>query len=247
MGIFKRLFSAAPERETHPYCAAIVAAGGSSQRMQGENKLFAPLGDTVVLGLALQALETCPLIDEIVLVIRGADIVRGADLCAELGLTKVTKILAGGDTRSASVQIGLGEISSRAKLVAIHDGARPLVSQAVLETVIRAAAASGAAAPGVPVKDTIKVVAEGLVQETPDRKHLLAVQTPQVFDADLYKAALQKALLEGAELTDDCMAVERLGMPVRMTPGDYANIKITTPEDLATAALIYSRRDGYCE
>ena len=116
--------------------------------------------------------------------------------------------------------------------IAVHDGARPFVTQEVLEEVIRKAAECGAAAPAVPVTDTIKRAKAGVVEETLDRETLFAIQTPQVFEASLLKAALQKAAEEGVTLTDDCGAVERLGMRISLTRGDRANLKLTTPTDL---------------
>lgn len=129
-----------------------------------------------------------------------------------------------------------------AQLIAIHDAARPLVTEEVVAETVEAAARSGAAAPAVPVKDTIKRVVDGVVESTPDRSQLFAVQTPQVFEHGLILGALEKAAADGAELTDDCSAVERLGVPVRLTVGSYDNIKLTTLEDLAVAEAILERR-----
>lgn len=145
----------------------------------------------------------------------------------------------GGDTRTASVLAGVREAEEGASLIAVHDGARPLVSQSVLEQVILRARECGAAAPAVPVKDTLKQAKDGVVTATPDRASLYAVQTPQVFEAALIRTALTKALEEGASLTDDCSAVERLGVGVALTRGDYRNIKITTPEDLAIGEALF--------
>ena len=124
------------------------------------------------------------------------------------------------------------------KLAAIHDGARPLISQAVIDRTVRAAHSYGAAAPAIPVKDTVKVVKSGLVMATPDRDTLRAVQTPQVFDFDLLRGALKKAEEEGTSVTDDCSAVERMGMSVKLVEGDEGNLKVTTPLDLKIAELL---------
>jgi len=124
------------------------------------------------------------------------------------------------------------------KLVAVQDGARPLITGAVIDRTVRAAHTYGAAAPAIPVKDTIKVVQGGLVAETPDRSTLRAVQTPQVFDADLLKGALKKAKDAGAAVTDDCSAVELMGMSVKIVEGDERNIKVTTPMDLKIAEIL---------
>ena len=138
---------------------------------------------------------------------------------------------------------GLEAVPEETELVAVHDGARPLVSPEVITKVILKAAKFGAAAPAIPVKDTIKVSKTGGVDETPDRKTLFAVQTPQVFDVELLRGALQNAKKKGLSLTDDCSAVEALGMTVLLTDGSEENIKITTPLDLEIAELILKRRE----
>ena len=239
-GLLGRLFRRRREEELR--CSAVVPAAGSSARM-GQDKLLLPLGEQPVLLHTLRALELCPYITEIVVVTREELIVPIGQLCRDAALEKVRKVIVGGATRSHSVLAGLGELSPDAELAAIHDGARPLVSQAVLEAVIRRAAECGAAAPAVPVKDTVKRARDGLVAATLDRAELRAVQTPQVFQTDLIKTALQKALEDGAELTDDCAAVERLGIGVALTEGDYCNLKLTTPEDLAVAEALLAWRE----
>ena len=238
-GLLGRLFR---RRREELRCSAVVPAAGSSTRM-GQDKLLLPLGEQPVLLHTLRALELCPHITEIVVVTREELIVPIGQLCRDAALGKVRKVIVGGATRSHSVLAGLGELSPDAELAAIHDGARPLVSQAVLEAVIRRASECGAAAPAVPVKDTVKRARDGLVTATLDRAELRAVQTPQVFQVDLIKTALQKALEDGAELTDDCAAVERLGIGVSLTQGDYCNLKITTPEDLAVAEALLAWRE----
>lgn len=213
--------------------------------MEGQDKLLLPLEEQPVLLHTLRALELCPYLAEIIVVTREDLIVPIGQLCRDAGLSKVRKVIVGGATRTHSVLAGLGELPSGAELVAIHDGARPLVSQEVLETVIFRAAECGAAAPAVPVKDTIKTVAEdGAVTGTPDRSTLRAVQTPQVFEADLLKAALQSALENEVPVTDDCSAVERLGKVVYLIDGDEENLKITTPVDLVIAEAILAEREG---
>ena len=239
-GLLGRLFRRRREEELR--CSAVVPAAGSSTRMV-QDKLLLPLGEQPVLLHTLRALELCPYITEIVVVTREELIVPIGQLCRDAALEKVRKVIVGGATRSHSVLAGLGELSPDAELAAIHDGARPLVSQAVLEAVIRRAAECGAAAPAVPVKDTVKRARDGLVAATLDRAELRAVQTPQVFQTDLIKTALARALAEGAELTDDCAAVERLGIGVALTEGDYCNLKLTTPEDLAVAEALLAWRD----
>ena len=170
-------------------------------------------------------------------------IVPVGQLCRDCALDKVTKVLIGGATRADSVLAGVEEVSDRAELIAVHDGARPLVTVEVIDEAIRKAAECGAAAPAVPVKDTIKRAVDGVVAETPDRAQLFAIQTPQVFDGDLLLGALRKAVEDGAAITDDCSAVERIGMKVCLTEGSYENIKITTPADMLVAEAILHSRD----
>lgn len=238
MGLFRRR-----KKEAGPSCSAVVVAAGSSTRM-GFDKVLAEVGGVPVLVRALTAFQEAPSISEVVVVTRTELVPDAARLCQDYGLSKVSKVIRGGDTRTQSARLGTLECSPKAKLIAIHDGARPFVTVRVIEDAVAQAAAGGAAAPAVPVKDTVKIARDGLVERTPDRSELYAVQTPQVFDGDLIRAALQKALDDGAELTDDCAAVERLGKEVLLTDGSYENIKITTPEDMAIAAALLQRREG---
>lgn len=235
-GIFARLKRR--KQADHPFCTAVVPAAGSAIRMEGRDKVMEPLSGVPVLARTLQALDRCPKIDEIVVVTREDLIVPVSQLCKEYEISKASKVVRGGDTRVKSVFLGLKDVSSKAELIAIHDGARPLVSQEVLEEVLTCGASTGAAAPAIPVKDTIKRAKDHLVTETPDRKELFAVQTPQVFERALIAGALHKALEEGWELTDDCSAVEQLGMRVTLTQGTEENIKLTTPIDFAFAEAI---------
>jgi len=158
------------------------------------------------------------------------------DLCH--GFDKVMAVVCGGSSRPESVEHGLSALSSKVKLAAIQDGARPLVTWQVIDRTVRAADAYGAAAPAVTVKDTIKEIRGGIVANTPDRSTLRAVQTPQVFDVNLLRGALKKAAQENIPITDDCSAVELLGASVRLVEGDERNLKITTPLDLKIAELL---------
>lgn len=233
------------KKDRAPFCTAVVPAAGSSTRMEGQDKILLPLGDLPVLARTLLALEDCPLIHEIVVVTREDLIVPVSQLCKDFGIEKATHIVVGGANRTLSVLSGIREASPSAELIAIHDGARPFVTEEVLEEVLAAAAQCGAAAPAVPVTDTVKRASGGMVEETLDREALFAVQTPQVFEASLIKAALQRAAEEGLSLTDDCAAVERLGMSVRLTAGDRANIKLTTPTDLDLGLGILNGRGEF--
>ena len=226
-----------------PTCTAILAASGSSQRMGGENKLLLPLDGMPVLAHTLRAVDAAQSVDEIVIAAREEDLLTYAELCKTYGVRKPVKVVVGGATRQESVLRAALEARADAKLLAVQDGARPLVTPELFDAVVLRAAVCAAAAPAVPVHDTIKLARDRRVTETPDRSMLFAVQTPQVFDAGLLKAALQSALTEHAALTDDCSAVERLGKAVYLTDGDEENIKITTPLDLIVAEAILRRRE----
>ena len=217
-------------------CGAVIVAAGSASRMGGIDKVMAQLkGETMILR-TVRAFQQCDAVKEIVIVTR-EDLIRPiSSLCAQMD--KVNAVVAGGKSRQESVWLGLNALSKDVKLAAIHDGARPLISNAVIDRTVRAAHTYGAAAPAVPVKDTIKVVKSGLVMATPDRANLRAVQTPQVFDFDLLRGALKKAEEENANLTDDCSAVERMGFSVKIVEGEEGNIKVTTPMDLKIAEML---------
>lgn len=228
-----------------PRCAALVAAAGSSSRMGGINKLLEPLDGIPVLVRTLTALERAQRVDSIVIATREEDLITVSQLCKTYGITKCKKVIRGGEDREHSVLLAALEAEPDTELLAVQDGARPLVSPDLIDRVIEAAQRCGAAAPAVPVKDTVKTVREdGAVEETLERSRLRAVQTPQVFEASLLKAALQAALEEGAVLTDDCSAVERLGKVVYLIEGEETNLKITTPTDLILAeALLAAEED----
>lgn len=218
---------------------AVLVAAGSSTRM-GFDKLSFDLGGETVLERSVRAFDECPEVDELVIVTgaSGENAQRAAARCK-----KPVRLVKGGSTRAESARSGVA--AAHGRLVAVHDAARPFVSQSVIADTIAAAARCGAAAPAVPVKDTIKTVAEdGAVTGTPDRSTLRAVQTPQVFEADLLKASLQSALENEVPVTDDCSAVERLGKVVYLIDGDEDNLKITTPVDLVIAEAILAEREG---
>ncbi len=217
-------------------CGAVIVAAGNASRMGGIDKIMADLQGEPVIVRTVRSFQVCDAIREIVIVTREELLVPIMSLCAKF--PKVKAVVTGGNSRLESVHNGLNALSSKVKLAAIHDGARPLVSWQVIDRTVRAANSYGAAAPAVPVKDTIKKVQGGLVSETPDRSCLRAVQTPQVFDFDLLRGALKKAKEDGAAVTDDCSCVERIGFKVKIVEGDERNIKITTPMDLKIAALL---------
>ncbi len=210
MAFFKKFRDA-----QRPCCAALVAAAGSSSRMGGVNKLLQPLDGIPVLARTLTALQMARRIDEIVVAAREEDFLEISQLCRTYGITKCTKVIRGGESRAHSVLLAALEAGEGMELLAVQDGARPLVTPELIDDVAEQAARCGAAAPAVAVKDTIKAVRDdGTVAETLDRAALRAVQTPQIFESALLKAALQAAVEGGIPITDDCSAVERLGKRV---------------------------------
>ena len=222
------------------YCGAVIVAAGSASRMGGIDKVMAPLGGEPMILRTVRAFEDCETVKEIVIVTREDLMGPIAEICS--GFTKIRSVVQGGSSRQESVKLGLLAFSKEVRLAAVHDGARPLVSGELIDKVIRAAHSYGAAAPAIPVKDTIKVFEGGFIAATPDRSTLRAVQTPQVIDRDLLLGALEKAEQEGTALTDDCSAVEHIGMRVRLVEGEERNLKVTTPLDLKIAELLLEEK-----
>lgn len=226
-----------------PHCTALVAAAGASTRMGGVDKLMEPLDGVPVLVRTLEALQRASRVDEIVIAAREEELVEISRLCHTYGIEKCAKVVRGGENRVHSVLLAALEASPDTDLLAVQDGARPLVTPELVDRVAAAAARCGAAAPAIPIKDTVKtVLADSAVEQTLNRDVLRAVQTPQVFEASLLKAALQAALESGEPVTDDCSAVERLGKTVFLVDGEEENLKITTPLDLILAEAILLAR-----
>ncbi len=226
-------------------CSMVVAAAGASTRMGGQDKLTADLAGVPVLMRTLCAIDGAALVSEIVVAAQPEKLEEIAALCARAALHKPVKVIRGGASRVESVLAAALECDRGTELIAIHDGARPLIRPELIDDMIRAGYRTQAAAPAVPVTDTVKIAdSSGMVLSTPDRASLYAVQTPQVFQANILKAALQAALADAAAITDDCAAVERLGKQVWLVPGDPANIKITTPADLAVAEALLRQREA---
>ena len=225
-------------RKTLPlkYCGAVIVAAGTASRMGGIDKVMAMLDGEPMIVRTVRTFQECTAVKEIVIVTREDLITKVTSLCGKF--EKVRAVVVGGKDRAESVKNGLGMLSKDVKLVAVQDGARPLITEAVIDRTIRAAHTYGAAAPAIPVKDTIKIVEGGIVSSTPERSTLKAIQTPQVFDLDLLKGALKKAFQDGAAITDDCSAVELLGFKVKIVEGDERNIKVTTPMDLKIAQML---------
>lgn len=223
---------------------AVLLAAGNSTRMGGSrSKVLEELGGRPALCRSLEVLDRCPLIGEICLVCRERD--RGDMLPLTSGLATPVRVVPGGAQRQDSVEQGVEALTGPWEYVAIHDGARPLVTEEVLAAVCRDAMAYGAATAAVPSKDTCKLADEaGFVAATPARDRLWAVQTPQAFSLALYREALGKARAAGQSYTDDCQLIEAAGGSVKLTMGDYRNIKLTTPEDLLAARAYLGGEGG---
>ena len=217
---------------------AVIAAAGSSQRMDGVDKVWAKLGGKPVLARVIDAFQKCNSIDQIVVVLSHENLKQWQQLVTEPGWSKVTDVCPGGERRQDSVAAGLSRLSN-CSWVVIHDGARPLVTIDLIEHGLEAAAETGAAVAAVPVTDTIKVAGDDMiVQETPPRHNLWTVQTPQVFRFDIIDEAYRQARYE---VTDDAGLVEQSGYKVKLYLGSYDNIKVTTPDDLAVAQILWEK------
>jgi len=212
----------------------VIVAAGTSQRMAGINKLFAPLKGKPLLAWSVDTCQGCSLVQQIVLVLNDKDLARGQKLKEERDWFKVT-LCSGGARRQNSVRQGLRQIKD-CDWIMIHDGARPFLTLNLIENGLKVARQAGAAAAAVPVKDTIKLAdSDRLIEETLQRDKLWAAQTPQIFSFDVITRAYEDL---AAEVTDDAAAVERVGHRVQLYMGDYKNIKVTTAEDLSLARII---------
>ena len=206
-----------------PLNTVVIVAAGSSQRM-GQDKLTLQIGGKTVMERTLLAFEACELIHEIIIVTREDRLLEMADLGAQCGITKLRKVVIGGSTRAGSSLAGVTAANRKSTLIGIHDAARPLITPEGITAVYQAAQNHQAAAPVLP------------------RENLAAVQTPQVFQADLIRAALTEAIQKELSITDDCSAVEAMGIPIEAVDGWEENIKITTPLDVVIAEEILRRR-----
>ena len=221
-----------------PKVGAIIAAAGESRRMNGIDKVFAPLGGKPVLSRVLAAFDGCDFINHIVVVVSENNVEKCRELIAGKKRSRPIEVCAGGKRRQDSVAAGLARLDE-CDWVVIHDGARPLVTKELIERGLEAAQETGAAVAAVPVTDTIKVAGDDrIVRQTPPRQNLWAVQTPQVFRPGIISKAYQKA---AGEVTDDASLVERLGNKVKLYMGSYDNIKITNSDDLLIAEALLER------
>jgi 2-C-methyl-D-erythritol 4-phosphate cytidylyltransferase len=220
--------------------AAIIAAAGDSQRMGGIDKMFAPIGGRPALARVIDTFQKCKLIDQIIVVMNSKNIEDCRRLVAVEGWNKVRDICLGGKQRQDSVAEGLKRLKY-GEWVVIHDGARPLVTIDLIERGMEAAKETGAAVAAVLVTDTIKVAGAGdIVRQTLPRQNLRAVQTPQVFRIDVIQNTYRHIF---GDVTDDASLVEKAGYKVKLYTGSYANIKITTPDDLAMAEALWKKHE----
>jgi 2-C-methyl-D-erythritol 4-phosphate cytidylyltransferase len=220
--------------------SAIIVAAGGSERMGGVDKMFAPINGRPALARVLDTFQRCKKIDTIIVVVNTKNIEACRKMAAVEGWSKVKDIVPGGKRRQDSVAEGLKCVKD-AEWVVIHDGARPLVTIEIIERGLAAAKETGAAVAAVPVTDTIKEVQDGeIVSKTLPRQNLRTVQTPQVFRRDIIVKAYQHA---AGDVTDDAALVEQAGYRVKLYLGSYANIKITTPDDLAVAEALVKKHE----
>lgn len=235
----KKLFR---RKQKDPHCSVVVVAAGSSERMGGD-KMLMTLGAKPVIIRTLMAFQKSPMVDDIVVVTKMEKITAIADMIKLYDITKVTQVISGGATRGESSLAGVSAVRRGAKLIAIHDGARPLVSQELIERVVKEANEHFSAVPVLPSTDTLKRVdSRGVIVEGVDRASVFRVQTPQVFDADIIKGALTKAVEKRLPITDDCSAVDMMGFSTYTVEGDAGNIKLTLPEDMVLAEAILKSR-----
>ncbi len=239
----------------HPFTSAVILAGGIGSRMREgsahtdsapSTKQFLSLEGEPVILHTIRSFEACPSIDEIILVVREEERPLYRPMLIDAEITKVTKIVAGGETRQDSAYAGLLAVDRSCAFIAIHDGARPLITPEQITAVAREAYRIGAAAAASRVKDTVKITdGPGYVRETPDRSTVWTASTPQIFKVEEYRASVYLGRESKRSVTDDCSLVEAVGFPVKMVDIGYQNLKITTREDLYFAkAILQMRRDG---
>ena len=231
------------KKDKFPTCSAVVLAAGSSQRM-GQEKTLMTIGGMPVLVRTLLAFEKSEHVDEIIVVTRVDRIEETAALCHGNGISKLKMVIGGGATRMESALAGVSACQKDAKLIAIHDGARPLVTQDLISRTVFAADKYISAVPVIPSTDTLKVVDEnGVITATVDRSCIYRVQTPQIFHAEMIKGALTKAAKDNLPITDDCSAMDMMGVKTHVVEGDVDNIKLTTPNDIVFAEAIIKNRE----
>ena len=221
--------------------AVIVAAGNSTRMGKGVSKQLLKLAGVPVLARTLHAFSQSGYIDEIIVVTRPEDMREISTILTTYGIKKPVRLVAGGATRAESVKRGVEAISKKTKFVAIHDGARCLITPQMIKKVLRAAYMHRAATAACTVHDTVKIATKrGFIARTENRDLVWLAQTPQVFDVNLYRAALANVKDEG--VTDDNQLIEAIGYPVKLVDTGADNLKITRPEDLPRAQAILAQR-----
>ncbi len=236
--LYNRVVSSNMKTGNQQKVGAVIVAAGSSRRMGGVDKVLALLGGKPILARVVDAFQGCNPIDQIVVVLSEQSLERGKQLVVEQGWSKVIDVCVGGRRRQDSVVAGLSRLSN-CDWVVIHDGARPLVTVDLINRGLETAKETGAAVAAVPVTDTIKLAGDDrIVHQTPPRQNLWAVQTPQVFRTDIITEAYYQA---NGDVTDDASLVEQLGYRVKIYMGSYDNIKVTTPNDLVLAEVLWQK------
>ncbi|MBX7219430.1 MAG: 2-C-methyl-D-erythritol 4-phosphate cytidylyltransferase [Blastocatellia bacterium] len=221
---------------------ALVPAGGTGSRFGSTKaKQFLELAGIPIIIRTLRHLATCPELDRIIVAVPAVDLAACQELLTEWKFEKPWLVVTGGKERQDSVREALMAAPAETEYVVVHDAVRPFISAQLVTESLTAARAFRAVVVGHQVTDTVKQVQDGLVVATPPRETLFAVQTPQVFEAQLLRTAHERALAEGWRVTDDAMLVEKLGLPVRIVPGPIHNLKITHPRDLALAEFWLSQ------
>jgi 2-C-methyl-D-erythritol 4-phosphate cytidylyltransferase len=227
--------------------SAIVLAGGMGKRMGSKvSKQYLKLCGKPVLYYSIKAFDEHPKVEEIVVVIRsGEEEIFEKEIFSKYRFRKKLKIVRGGEERSDSVGNGLLVLDNESEIVLIHDGVRPFLDGSIIDRNIEVCIETGACITGVASKDTVKVVDSSMdIVETPDRSLVFLAQTPQTFRREVIVEAIENVKCKGLKVTDDSMAVERLGVSVRVVEGSYENIKLTTPEDMISGEEIAKKR-GY--
>jgi len=243
--IFSKIASFFSRKEKNPVSAIILCAGSSTRFSEDgeENKQMAEINGISVAERAIRAFDNAKEVQEIIVVVKKEDAEAYKSFIYEKGFSKVKCIVTGGETRQISALRGFKHINEDSKYVAIHDGARCLVTEDMISAVAAAAYEYGAATAATKITDTVKLATEsGFIKSTVDRTNLWQVQTPQIFEADLYKKALYKAKIDQINATDDCMLIENLGMDIKLVDTGYENIKITYKDDIKRAEAILSQR-----
>ncbi len=218
--------------------SVIIAAAGSGTRMGGAAKQFLRLCGKPVIIYSMEVFDRIEAVEEIIVSVKREHMETVSEYAHEYKISKPLKLAEGGETRQQSVINALKLADEGTKLIAVHDAARPLIKEEYVRKCIRDAEVFGGAVLGVPVKDTLKTVYGGMVADTPDRSSLYIIQTPQIFQKELYIKGVNFALRNELDFTDDCQLAEAVGGKINVSPSDYANIKLTTPEDMVFAEIL---------